>query len=104
MENLGTHSMISGLWGSVYSLGEVIGPILGGTLMDNFSFSATATVLALLNFLLAIIALVYFKVNSRNPKVDKEVHGVDNVMCCVESGPGSAEKCGQRDNILCVRF
>ncbi|KAH1004874.1 hypothetical protein HUJ05_005642 [Dendroctonus ponderosae] len=97
-ENLGTHGMISGLWGSVYSLGEVIGPILGGTLMDNFNFSVTATVLALLNFLLAIIALVYFKLNALNSKADKAIHGTDS-----EAG-GSAEKCGQKDNISCVRF
>ncbi|KAJ8960835.1 hypothetical protein NQ318_020131 [Aromia moschata] len=38
VENLGTHSVIAGLWSSVYSLGEVLGPVLGGYLMEKYDF------------------------------------------------------------------
>ncbi|KAJ8978906.1 hypothetical protein NQ317_008885 [Molorchus minor] len=42
-ENLGTHSVIAGLWSSAHSLGEVLGPILGGYLMEKFDFAITTT-------------------------------------------------------------
>ncbi|XP_023209760.1 MFS-type transporter SLC18B1-like [Centruroides sculpturatus] len=45
-DNLVTYSKVSGLWNSVYSLGEVIGPALGGILMDFFGFSQSAVILS----------------------------------------------------------
>ncbi|XP_067145121.1 MFS-type transporter SLC18B1-like [Centruroides vittatus] len=45
-DNLVTYSKVSGLWNSVYSLGEVIGPALGGILMDFFGFPQSAVILS----------------------------------------------------------
>ncbi|CAG9768967.1 unnamed protein product [Ceutorhynchus assimilis] len=79
-ESLGTHSVIAGLWSSVYSLGEVIGPVLGGTLMQNFEFPVTSSTMALINFVGAILALIYFKLKHMKEKALAEKHGIDNVV------------------------
>lgn len=59
-DNLGIQGVVAGLWASVYSLGEVIGPVTGGALLDNFGFPVTVEVMALMNILMSIITLVYF--------------------------------------------
>ncbi|XP_060518537.1 MFS-type transporter SLC18B1-like [Cylas formicarius] len=74
---IGTHSVIAGLWSSIYSLGEFIGPVLGGTLLENFNFPITSTTMSLLNFLAAIAGTVYFKCRARkclNTPKKEEVH------------------------------
>ncbi|RZC41028.1 MFS-type transporter SLC18B1-like [Asbolus verrucosus] len=60
VDNLGTHSVIAGLWSSVYSLGEVLGPILGGTLLEHYGFSLTSTVFCCLNLTMAFLGTLYF--------------------------------------------
>ncbi|CAH0557000.1 unnamed protein product [Brassicogethes aeneus] len=59
-ENIGTHSVIAGLWSSIYSLGEVVGPILGGAILENWNFPVTSSTFSLLNFVTAIIGSIYF--------------------------------------------
>ncbi|XP_050302834.1 MFS-type transporter SLC18B1-like [Anthonomus grandis grandis] len=82
-ENLGTHSVVAGLWSSVYSLGEVIGPISGGFLLEKFDFPITSSVYALLNFICACGALLYFKMSRRKPKT-VEVTYVENGIYHIE--------------------
>jgi MFS family permease len=65
-DNLGTHSVIAGLWSCVYSLGEVLGPILGGALLQNCGFSVTSTVFSCLNFVVAILATSYFFLRNKS--------------------------------------
>ncbi|KAL3281188.1 hypothetical protein HHI36_004405 [Cryptolaemus montrouzieri] len=60
VENLGTHSIIAGLWSCVYSMGEVIGPIAGGALMDNYGFPVTATVFAIVNLITSILVTIFY--------------------------------------------
>ncbi|XP_055339796.1 MFS-type transporter SLC18B1-like [Paramacrobiotus metropolitanus] len=45
-ENMGTYAVVSGVWGSAYSLGEVVGPALGGYLDDLYGFEMCSTVMA----------------------------------------------------------
>lgn len=59
-DNLHTQSLISGLWSCAYSLGEVIGPALGGALLENCDFPTTATTMAVVNLVTAIICGFYF--------------------------------------------
>lgn len=49
---LSTYSVVAGLWSCMYSLGEVIGPFLGGFLMQNYGFPTTASVMASMTFVL----------------------------------------------------
>ncbi|XP_066143495.1 MFS-type transporter SLC18B1-like [Euwallacea fornicatus] len=87
---LSTHSAISGLWSSAYSLGEVIGPIMGGALMQKYSFPIASSTVAGINLILAIGGAVFFKIKKRR-KVMKVMSssedkcGIDNAICCVES-------------------
>lgn len=71
-ENLGTHSVIAGLWSCVYSLGEVIGPIVGGALMDTYGFPVTSTVFAFANIIVAILVSIYF-ILSKSSAVESDV-------------------------------
>ncbi|XP_049821942.1 MFS-type transporter SLC18B1-like [Aethina tumida] len=76
-ENLGTHSVIAGLWSSVYSLGEVLGPILGGTLLENYNFPITSTTFSILNLVVASLATVYFvNIRTKVPTVAEKNHNL----------------------------
>lgn len=59
-DNLATHSLIAGLWSSIYSLGEVLGPTLGGTLVEYFDFPTASTTFAGLNLVLALFGFTFF--------------------------------------------
>lgn len=60
----------------MYSLGEVIGPVSGGALFDNYGFAVTSEVIALINFIMATIALIYFfyrkKITRSSPPVNRK--------------------------------
>lgn len=71
METIGTHSLIAGLWSCVYSMGEVIGPIAGGALMNNYGFPVTATVFAGINLLTSLLVTLFYM--SRTKKDVEEV-------------------------------
>ncbi|GAV05745.1 hypothetical protein RvY_15826 [Ramazzottius varieornatus] len=58
-ENIGTYALVSGVWGSAYSLGEVMGPALGGYLDDMYGFPVCSTVMASLCFGAAILFGLY---------------------------------------------
>jgi MFS family permease len=45
-DNVRTYSLVSGLWSSVYSLGEVTGPTFGGLFVDLYDFSNGCTIAA----------------------------------------------------------
>jgi MFS family permease len=55
-----TYGLIAGLWSSMYSLGEVMGPSLGAFLTDHFGFPVCASVMAGICVLMAVIVLIYF--------------------------------------------
>ncbi|XP_017781207.1 PREDICTED: MFS-type transporter SLC18B1-like isoform X2 [Nicrophorus vespilloides] len=59
------YSVVAGTWSCMYSLGEVIGPSLGGFLLQNYGFPITSTIMAGMTFSLSLIGLVYFSLRSR---------------------------------------
>ncbi|XP_049855808.1 MFS-type transporter SLC18B1-like [Schistocerca gregaria] len=61
-DELSTYSMVAGVWSCMYSLGEVMGPSVGGTVMEYYGFPICSTVMAGLSLLLAVVTLVYFSV------------------------------------------
>lgn len=54
-DNVRTYSLVSGLWSSVYSLGEVTGPTFGGLFVDLYDFSNGCSLVA--GFSLAAVSL-----------------------------------------------
>lgn len=70
METIGTHSLIAGLWSSVYSMGEVIGPIAGGALMNNYGFPVTSTVFAVVNLVTAILVTLFYMSRTKKDVVE----------------------------------
>jgi len=45
-DNVKTYSLVSGLWSSMYSLGEVSGPLFGGLFVDMFDFRNGVSIMA----------------------------------------------------------
>lgn len=52
--------LVAGLWSSVYSLGEVIGPPMGGALFTNWGFPVACTAIAFLNFSMAVTIFLFY--------------------------------------------
>ncbi|KAL1513328.1 hypothetical protein ABEB36_002750 [Hypothenemus hampei] len=59
-DSIATYSVVAGIWSSMYSLGEVIGPALGGFLLQYYGFPISATVLAVSTFFMSVITLFFF--------------------------------------------
>ena len=57
-DNVKTYSLVSGLWSSMYSLGEVTGPTIGGFFVDQFDFRIGATILAIASLFTALITTI----------------------------------------------
>lgn len=72
-DNLVTQGTVSGLWSGAYSLGEVIGPGLGGAVLERYGFPMTTTVIAAINFAAALVAAIYYVSRTRrNVVCDKD--------------------------------
>ncbi|XP_050504138.1 MFS-type transporter SLC18B1-like isoform X1 [Diabrotica virgifera virgifera] len=63
-DSLVTYSVVAGVWSCMYSLGEVLGPALGGFLMGRYGFPMASTVMATVIFSLAIFTTIFFILNS----------------------------------------
>lgn len=63
---------MAGLWSSAYSLGEMLGPAIGGFLLQHWGFPKASTSIAALNLLFALISGIYFFSSSKNIIYDKE--------------------------------
>ncbi|XP_049822563.1 MFS-type transporter SLC18B1-like isoform X2 [Aethina tumida] len=59
-DSLATCSVVAGVWSCMYSLGEVIGPSLGGFLLQYYGFPITATVMASMTLVLGITTFIFF--------------------------------------------
>lgn len=57
---LSTYSVVAGVWSCCYSLGEVIGPVLGGALLQAYGFPICSTVMAGMCGGMALITLAFF--------------------------------------------
>ncbi|KAJ3654933.1 hypothetical protein Zmor_014084 [Zophobas morio] len=59
-DTLSTYSIVAGVWSCVYSLGEVIGPSLGGFLLQHYGFPITSTIMACMTLTLAVVTFFFF--------------------------------------------
>jgi predicted MFS family arabinose efflux permease len=59
-DTLSTYSVVAGVWSCVYSLGEVIGPSLGGFLLQHYGFPITSTIMASMTLCLAVLTFFFF--------------------------------------------
>ncbi|XP_075983718.1 uncharacterized protein LOC142981589 [Anticarsia gemmatalis] len=59
-EALATYSAVAGVWSCCYSLGEVLGPALGGALTEQYGFPLCATLCAAACFTMAVVTLTFF--------------------------------------------
>ncbi|XP_054282823.1 MFS-type transporter SLC18B1-like isoform X1 [Macrosteles quadrilineatus] len=55
-----TYSLVAGTWSCMYSLGEMIGPTVGGFALQNYGFPILTTGMAYSTFIMMVISLVYF--------------------------------------------
>ena len=68
-DNINTHGLFSGLYLSVYCFGHITGSGLGGLLVDEMGFEASATIVAGLFVCVAVISLIYFCVIHQQEKI-----------------------------------
>lgn len=57
-DDIGTYSLVSGVWSSFCSLGEILGPVFGGFLTEHFGFKKAATSMSMCALVAAIICSV----------------------------------------------
>ncbi|KAK3869696.1 hypothetical protein Pcinc_024989 [Petrolisthes cinctipes] len=57
--DIGTYSVVGGLWSSCYSCGEMLGPLYAGFLTEVANFAAITTVTAILPGVLAVVLGAY---------------------------------------------
>ncbi|CAB3369675.1 Hypothetical predicted protein [Cloeon dipterum] len=71
-DDLPTYSIVAGVWSGMYSLGEVIGPSLGGLVLEWYGFPTCATLMAGVTFAVALLVLVFFSVHGQPVKPEKK--------------------------------
>ena len=49
------YGLVSGLWNMSFSIGDILGPTVGGLAVENFGFSDASTILALVGLCLVSI-------------------------------------------------
>ncbi|GLV39155.1 hypothetical protein CBL_06206 [Carabus blaptoides fortunei] len=59
-DNIATQGIVAGMWSCAYSLGEVVGPSAGGLLLQAYGFPVASTTIAVANFVLVIVCLIYY--------------------------------------------
>ncbi|XP_065164358.1 MFS-type transporter SLC18B1-like isoform X2 [Atheta coriaria] len=68
-DSLSTYSVVAGVWSCMYSLGEVLGPTLGGILQESYGFPVTSTIMASVTFFLGIMGCIFFSVKTKPKKL-----------------------------------
>ncbi|XP_026484809.1 MFS-type transporter SLC18B1-like [Vanessa tameamea] len=71
-EALATYSAVAGVWSCCYSLGEVLGPALGGALAQQYGFPLCATLCAAACFTMAFVTLTFFSLRESSKWIDAE--------------------------------
>ncbi|CAH2099739.1 unnamed protein product [Euphydryas editha] len=69
-EALATYSAVAGVWSCCYSLGEVLGPALGGALAQQYGFPLCATLCAAACFFMAVVTLTFFSMRESSKWID----------------------------------
>ncbi|XP_060517981.1 MFS-type transporter SLC18B1-like [Cylas formicarius] len=63
-DSIATYSVVAGIWSCMYSLGEVIGPALGGFLLQYYGFPVASSVMAASTFFMGVIAFFFYAFQS----------------------------------------
>jgi len=71
-DDLPTYSIVAGVWSGMYSLGEVIGPSVGGLIQEWYGFPTCSTLMAAVTFGLALVVLIFFSINGQPVKPVKK--------------------------------
>ncbi|XP_076809327.1 MFS-type transporter SLC18B1-like [Clavelina lepadiformis] len=76
---LAQYGLVSGLWNMAFSVGDILGPTVGGILVENFGFENSAGIFALTGFFLAFCKLTqrYIRHRTRNTE-DEETSENDD--------------------------
>ncbi|KAI7686519.1 MFS-type transporter SLC18B1 [Sarcoptes scabiei] len=63
-----TYSLVSGLWTAFCSLGEILGPIFGGFLTENFGFETSSSAMGCSALFMAVLCFVtcFYSTNSES--------------------------------------
>ncbi|CAL8074594.1 unnamed protein product [Orchesella dallaii] len=88
-----TYGLIAGLWSGSYSLGEVIGPSMGGFLLDHFGFPICTTVNAAICILLGIFVLLFY-CSARDPAYELDRGGPRSKTTTEVSDSGISDNAG----------
>ncbi|KPI93454.1 MFS-type transporter C6orf192-like [Papilio xuthus] len=74
-EALATYSAVAGVWSCCYSLGEVLGPAVGGALAQRYGFPLCATLCAAACFVMALVTLTFFSLRESSKWLEVESLG-----------------------------
>uniref|UniRef100_A0A8C4NH02 Solute carrier family 18 member B1 n=1 Tax=Eptatretus burgeri TaxID=7764 RepID=A0A8C4NH02_EPTBU len=74
-EGLSTMGLVSGLFGSMWSVGNFLGPTLGGYLNDHLHFQWAATIQGSLMLAVGVIACVYYLKDAAQWRLKRESEG-----------------------------
>lgn len=80
--NFATTSIISGIFNSVFSIGSVIGPTLGGALTDHMSFSWASTIFSFVLIGKAVILTLFTIWESHSKWSGKKTRGYEPFPQC----------------------
>ncbi|CAF4780229.1 unnamed protein product [Pieris macdunnoughi] len=72
-EAIATYSAVAGVWSCCYSLGEVLGPAVGGALAERYGFPFCATLCAVACFVMGIITLAFFSLRESSKWIDDSI-------------------------------
>ncbi|XP_064480850.1 MFS-type transporter SLC18B1-like [Ornithodoros turicata] len=59
-DDVATYGLVSGLWSSMYSLGEVLGPSIGGVFLDVVGFPWASTIISGVSLCTAMMGIIYW--------------------------------------------
>ncbi|XP_074656509.1 MFS-type transporter SLC18B1-like isoform X2 [Tubulanus polymorphus] len=90
-ENFATYASVASLWGTVYALGDFLGPALGGILLDHVGFDWAMTYAAIASFVTGVLLLGLYiyeykygrigaAVKPTSPSVDRHNHESDPLL------------------------
>lgn len=71
-DNIITYSIVSGYWGSMFALGETIGPIIGGFTSEMLDFPAASTIMAIICFIAVILVVVAVFIGEMQSEEDSD--------------------------------
>ncbi|XP_033727248.1 MFS-type transporter SLC18B1-like [Pecten maximus] len=63
--DINTFSIIAGVWGSMYALGDFLGPALGGFLLDEVGFQSMTSYISIVTVVMAAILIVNILIDWR---------------------------------------